>query len=246
MISIVIPTLQKRVDILKNLIESLNCDSSVGEIIVINNAIKPLEFEYEKLRVITPDENMYVNPAWNKGIEEARYETVGLLNDDIVLCDNFCSSLIKALPDNYGVVGYCKENIEPIEDNFKKPDKGDIKLQEVNFIDFGFGIAMFFDKTNYSKIPDNLKIMYGDCYIFEEYKKRKFKNYKITGQKIIHIGSLTTSNKIFNPVINEDKKIYKKITIPWYKYFFSIQEYADCKKMRLLGFNIRLFSKKGK
>lgn len=243
MISIVIPTLQKRLDILENLIKSLDGDSAVGEIIVINNAVKPLEFSYPKMRVVTPESNIYVNPAWNLGVKEAMGKYIGLLNDDIIIADNFCSSILDVLPESFGIVGYTKQSIIPVEQGEQKPGKAEIKLLEKDFIDFGFGICMFFKREDYPVIPENMKIMYGDCWIFEKYKKSGLKNYVITGQKIFHFGSLTTSQKSFNPVIYSDKKAYNKLICPWYKKIFSLQEYANCVKLRFLGMNIRLWDK---
>lgn len=243
MISIVIPTMQKRLDILENLIKTLEADEVVGEIIVINNAVKPLEFSYPKMRVITPESNIYVNPAWNLGTKEGVNEYIGLLNDDIIIADNFCSSLLNVLPENFGVIGYTKESIISVEKGEQKPEKTDIILEKSSFIDFGFGICMFFKKENYPIIPENMKIMYGDCWIFDRYKKNGYTNYVIKGQKIFHFGSLTTSSKTFNPVIDADKKAYNKIVYPWYKKLFSINEYANCVKLRLLGMNIKIYNK---
>ena len=163
MISIVIPTMQKRLDILENLVKTLNADDSVGEIIIINNAVKPLEFSYDKMRVITPKTNIFVNPAWNLGVKEGVNQYIGLLNDDIIITDNFCSSLLKVLPEKFGVIGYTRESIIPVEQGEQRPDKTDIIIEKSDFIDFGFGIAMFFKKEDYPIIPDCLKIMYGDC-----------------------------------------------------------------------------------
>ena len=244
MISIVIPTMQKRLDILENLVKSLNNDLAVGEIIVINNAVKPLEFSYEKMRVITPESNIYVNPAWNLGVKEGVNEYIGLLNDDIIIADDFCSRILDIIPDDFGIIGYTKESVLPVEQANQKPEKVDIILEKSEFIDFGFGICMFFKKENYPVIPEDMKIMYGDCWIFNEYKKKGLKNYIIKGQKIFHFGSLTTSAKTFNPIIDADKKAYKKLTLPWYKMIFSIEENANNVRLRLFGMNIRLYNKR--
>lgn len=243
MISIIIPTLQKRVDILEKLVKSLNSDDSVGEIIVIDNANKPLNFYCEKMRVITPEGNIYVNPAWNLGVKEAKYDIVGLLNDDIVISEKFCGRLENIFPENAGIVGYTSESIDEGE---AKPEVSEIILKKTDFIIFGFGIAMFFKKDLYSQIPEDLKILYGDWYIFYECKKRGFTNYKILGQKISHIGSLTSSSKSLNPIIECDKKVYKKITLKPWDYIFSIHEYADCIRLRLFGMNLRIYNKKNK
>lgn len=246
-ISIVIPTLQKRIDVLENLVKTLNNDDSIGEIIIINNLPeKSLDFDYDKLKIITPNRNVYVNPAWNMGVDFAEYEIIGLLNDDIIIADDFCTSLIQKLPEKFGVIGYSKNDVIPVEDIENNPKTEEIKLNKKDFIDSCFGIAMFFKKSLYSVIPSEMKIMYGDCWIFDYFKKQGFINYEITNQKIYHFGSLTSSSKNFNPVIENDKKVYKKLTIKWYQKIFSIKEYADCVKMRFLGANIRLYNKKEK
>ena len=72
MLSIVIPTLQKNKEILYNLIDSLDTDKSVGEIIIIDNSLKGIEYISQKVKVITPEENLFVNPSWNLGVKEAR------------------------------------------------------------------------------------------------------------------------------------------------------------------------------
>lgn len=246
MISVVIPTLQKRIDILKNLVETLNKDLSVGEIIIINNAPEsPLCFDCDKIKIITPNRNIYVNPAWNMGVDFSEYDIVGLLNDDIIIADNFCSNLLKKIPEKFGIIGYSKDSVVPVDNFDKKPDEEDIILEKKDFIDSGYGIAMFFKKDLYPIIPPEIKIMYGDCWLFEKFKEQGLTNHEIKGQKIYHFGSLTSSSKNFNPVIANDKKVYNKLTIKWYQRIFSIREYATCVKLRLLGMNIKLFNKKG-
>lgn len=97
MISVIIPTLQKAQDILIKLINSLDCDKSVSEIIVIDNSLKGLEHNSKKLKVIIPSENLFVNPSWNLGVKEAKNELVALLNDDIIIPDGFCSRIAEKM-----------------------------------------------------------------------------------------------------------------------------------------------------
>ena len=64
MLSIVIPTLQKDTKILKMLLDELNQDQTVGEIILIDNSLQGFEYNSDKLRIIVPNENLFVNPSW--------------------------------------------------------------------------------------------------------------------------------------------------------------------------------------
>ena len=84
-ISIIIPTLQKDINILNQLVSEMDLDEYVGEIIIIDNSLKGYSYNSSKIRVITPEQNLYVNQAWNLGIENAKYNVFGILNDDIHL-----------------------------------------------------------------------------------------------------------------------------------------------------------------
>ncbi len=65
MISVIIPTLQRNKDVFYKLLDNLCKDSEVGEILVIDNSTKGIEYQNEKIRVLIPTENVYVNTTWN-------------------------------------------------------------------------------------------------------------------------------------------------------------------------------------
>ena len=48
----------------------------VDEILIIDNSLQNYSFINEKVRVIVPQENLFVNPSWNLGVREARNEYV--------------------------------------------------------------------------------------------------------------------------------------------------------------------------
>lgn len=93
MFSIVIPTLQKDTKILKMLLDELSQDQTVGEIILIDNSLQGFEYNSDKLRIIIPNENLFVNPSWNLGVEKAKFDYIGILNDDILLPKNLVSDV---------------------------------------------------------------------------------------------------------------------------------------------------------
>ncbi|MBR2068632.1 MAG: glycosyltransferase [Candidatus Gastranaerophilales bacterium] len=245
MISIVIPTLQKRIDVLEKLIQNLNEDSSVGEIIIIDNSTKGIDFEYKKLRVITPKENLFVNPSWNLGAKEAKYDIVGLLNDDIIIPLNTCKKIQEKFNENpkIGAMGFHMDMVEAIDDIKEAPKEGELILSKADFVAGGYGIALFFKKELYKEIPEGMKIWFGDNFIFSQIKKSNFDNYWIRGQKVYHLGSLSSEGYKKSPIYKQDKKAWAKVKYKWYHYIFSVEEYSDCIKMRLLGLNIRLKSK---
>jgi glycosyltransferase involved in cell wall biosynthesis len=87
--SIVIPTMFKSTRIFE-MLEKLNDCDAVGEIILIDNTESTTPHSeipaYSKLRYINEGHNTGVNPAWNRGVELAKYELVALVSDDITRC----------------------------------------------------------------------------------------------------------------------------------------------------------------
>ena len=110
-VSVVIPTLQKKLEILNNLIKMLDSDNFVTEIIVIDNSTKGYIYESNKVKVIVPKENLFVNPSWNLGVKESKEDIVALLNDDITIPENFCKNVVSQMNEKMGVVGFHRDYI---------------------------------------------------------------------------------------------------------------------------------------
>ena len=246
-VSVIIPTLQKNKTILTNLIHSLDKDGAVSEIILIDNSCKRFSHPSDKLKVILPKENLYVNPSWNLGVELAKSDICTLLNDDIIIPEDFCKGVIAQMSPDMGIVGMNGKRIEPIDedDTNKSPEKSDIYLEPASYMDYYYGIVMFFYKNSYSKIPDGIKIVYGDSWIFTSCKKQKKQNYRICGCTVYHWGSLSSGIRDFNPIAKKNSKIYKKLTVKWYNRLFSYEELWDYHKFRILGLTLRFKKETG-
>ena len=243
MLSIVIPTLQKSISTLELLLRTLNEDAAVGEIIVIDNSLKGFNINLPKLRIITPKENLYVNPSWNLGVQEAKFEKVGLLNDDIAIPENFCTDVEKYLSEDIGIIGIAQDSVVPLDNIKALPESSSLNIKSVKYRNFNFGIAMFFHKKSYYKIPEEIKIFYGDDWLFMKNKKNKKRNFVLTNCRLYHLGSLTSSNPNFNPIAISDKKIYLENIRTWLDYIFFIETSEKYYKIKFLGItlNIRKF-----
>lgn len=239
MLSIIIPTLQKNKETLYNLIDTLDLDPKVGEIIVIDNSGKGIENISNKVVLITPEKNLYVNPSWNLGVKKAQYSKIGLLNDDIAISDNFCSQISDLIKPEMGIYGMNQDFVKPKDKIQNNPISNKISIKPTNFRGFAYGVAMFFHKSSYAKIPDEIKIVYGDDWIFLKNKENGKQNYTIDNQEIYHLGSITSGLKSFNPVCKNDSKIFRKLTINFKKRLFSYEEYYDCFKLRILGLTFK-------
>lgn len=243
-LSVIIPTLQKNKDLLKKLIYSLDRDKSVNEIILVDNSVQGFSHPSKKLEVIIPDNNLYVNPSWNLGVAKAKNDIVALLNDDIIIPENFCEKVISCISPNMGIVGMNGLQIEAITNLDKIPIIKNIYLEPASYMDYAFGIAMFFYKSSYCVIPDEMKIVYGDSWIFTACKRQKLQNYRICGCTIFHYGSLSSGIKAFNPIAKKDSKIYKRLTVRWYDRLLSYENLWDYHKIRFLGITLRFKKKK--
>lgn len=223
-ISVLIPTLQKNVNVLYKLLEILKSDSSVNEILIINNALKefPNFIEDEKVKIYTPNENLYVNQAWNLGTMLLENDNVLIINDDILCCENFCTKILESNilnNESTGLVGidctYINQyNRNTVTDISMPNNDENEKLKFIpikNYLMTGdWGSAFFFKKENYYKIPYDLKIIYGDNYLLLKNLQNGKTNYKISGLKFNHIHSLSSASSEFKKIISSDIANSKK------------------------------------
>lgn len=252
MFSIIIPTMQKDVDILNKLLTQLNEDKSIGEIIVIDNSGKGLNFNSEKLRVILKKENIFVNPAWNLGIEESsgNFKYFGILNDDIIFPKNLFSQVLNFLESsasNTGLVGIdCISNTPKAEFN-TYPDDSDVKFVVADKLKGFWGSAYFGNKKNYVKIPEAMKIFYGDHFLFRKNQQAGRINYFITNLTVKHLESLTShSSPFLENMFKKDRKFCIKYDgvesqkLNFIQRIFSITDYHNHTVICFLGIKIKI------
>lgn len=175
--SVIIPTLWKSNRIHRLLTDLSNCDE-VGEIILIDNA-NGQKVEIPKVKHVRLKENIFVNPAWNFGVELAMNEHIAILNDDVNFNTNIFGWL---LSQELGVCGLAYENYTIKQDR-------KYQLFEITERNYGWGCAIFTTKTNYTPIDERLKIACGDDWLI----KYATHPQKIVGLQVISEIS-TTSN----------------------------------------------------
>jgi hypothetical protein len=176
--SIIIPTLWKS-NRTEQLIRDLNECDFVDEIIIIDNTnTDEWDRTYRKIRTVSKGENIYVNPAWNWGIELAKNECIALLNDDINFDPNIFGIIDKNVLDTFGIIGMGEGNYKTPIDEERGPYL-DVWQPGVN--DWGWGCFIIFDKKNWIDIPDNIKIWYGDNFIKDVNPSPKacLRNFKV-------------------------------------------------------------------
>lgn len=175
--SVIIPTLWKSNRIGKLLFDLIKCEF-VDEIVLIDNGGKFFEYfeALDKVKLVQVDENIYVNPAWNLGVKIASNNSIALVNDDINFNPNIFGVITEDVLSEYGIIGQSQFNYkgnnsdEPVLEKWTGATR-----------DWGWGCLIMFDKNNWVDIPDNIKIWYGDDYIFKcnPATKSTMKNFNI-------------------------------------------------------------------
>ena len=174
--SLVIPTMWRYapfVDFLKHLVEL----DLVGEIIIIDNDItktpKDQILHHPKINWRPFPVNTYVNPAWNYGAKLARFETLCIVNDDII----YDLKIFQVIADFMS-----KGKIAVINLNRDTSSiTGEIKLEPYyeNMPMLHFGSMMFMSTSDWLDIDNQLLIACGDNWIWETMMCRYHQNYVI-------------------------------------------------------------------
>ena len=200
--SVIIPTLQRSRE-LPELVELCAVHPTVLEVIVVNNHPDPLDFGRENVRVLQQERNIYVNPAWNLGVREARAEYLAIINDDVLFDPALLDLAARAVTAPFtGLVG-----IDPLHMNRAESLPPKIRLASHHLICSGFGMFMCMPKSNYVPIPEEMKIWGGDDVL---YMSQRWPNKVIMGPWIRSEVGTTSSDATFSPFLEHDGRICER------------------------------------
>ncbi len=204
--TVIIPTLWRSVQT-KELLHTLDVSDNIDEIVLIDNAQKlndeHIESFSEKFTIIRPVSNVYVNPAWNMGVDISRNDNIVISNDDIVWNPQILNHIDEDTLIKSGIIGQSFNNYKIHDNSTNIP-----KIVPTKTRNFAWGCMMLIHKSNWKPIPEQLKVWYGDDWLI--YKSglnaSKMDNVIIRGE----IG--TTSEKPEFSAINlNDQKEYNKL-----------------------------------
>ena len=219
--SLVIPTMWRYAPFITFLSDIVKFDL-IDEIIIINNdKSKTPTAEVltdPKIRIISFDQNIYVNPAWNIGVRESKNKFIGILNDDIIFDIKVFYHVREILSPQSGVIGICIGDKTHNQPPFQT---GSIKIKPwEGESTMGFGCLMFVHKDTWIDIPIELKVYYGDNWIFDTALWEKRTNYLITD--LLHFTPhAQTTGTIENDFLDKETPIYKQILEIWKHNLFE-------------------------
>lgn len=199
MFSVIMPTMWRSHRTV-SLINTLCASDNVSELIIIDNEpnSRP-NFDIDsKVRIYEQKENIYVNPAWNLGVEKAGNLFLCIINDDITLDFDHGISLVKEFLNNEGaVIGIHPNSYEINEDDVT------IGVTPGDYIGDGWGCCIFMRKDDWIPVPDKYKVWYGDNWIANNSKSV----YSLL--KAVQTEMQTTSSAPdIIPVVKEDVKTF--------------------------------------
>lgn len=163
-LSVIIPTMWKSNLIFDTIDQVVDMDENI-EIIIIDNNYNPISFSSSKVKKLNQETNIFVNPAWNLGVQEAKYNHIILHNDDI-LCNLkvFYNSYFKFIKkeSNCGLISFWPTDLSLNAPLNRDGDVIEFKKNKDRVRWNGFGMFMAMPKKNYFFIPDELKVFFGD------------------------------------------------------------------------------------
>jgi len=210
-VSAIIPTLWKAKEFTDHLVDVLIKDESVGEIILIDNAPTDFSYDNEKVVMLRQEENIYVNPSWNLGVRQSNYDKFIIFNDDIIIPYRLVSKLEKLLTEKNGLIGVemrARISIDKFdEENITRLDR-EINLKKVIHRGDWRVLVLGGHKNSYYYIPNELRIWYGDDFLFHMNEKNKLSTYVMDDIPIFTKLSATSNLEEFDKIKEEDTENY--------------------------------------
>ena len=211
--SIIVPTMWQRATEFVDFVKQLSEHPLVDEIIIINNdntKTPNMDNSAGKIQMFDFGRNIFVNPAWNFGVNASRNNLLCILNDDVSFDLDVLGRLQHMLTADAGVFGLC-----PGESVFNQPPVTTKTIDIIPWTDqhtYGFGCLMFIHKAVWQDIPQGLDIYYGDNFIFDIQLWQGRTNYLITNMDFKTPFAATTS--VFQDIdkfLERESPIYDRI-----------------------------------
>ena len=198
MISVIMPTMWQGKGCLQSMKDIVK-QESVGELIVIDNTEVSVTINEKipKLVHIKEGRNTYVNPAWNKGYRLAKFDKLLFVNDDVQTNWGFINAIEEYITEDRGMIGAGVSC-------WQGPHHGG-GVVPIAHRPNCYGCVFAIHKNSYVEIPEDLKIHYGDDWLFTKSGKP---NYEIVGWQMGGESEQTSGQIQFHPVKEADKRLW--------------------------------------
>jgi len=198
MISVIMPSMFIPDGIVDRVKEVCN-HPLVGEFILMDNTVEGnhITEEIPKLTYIQEGRNTFINPAWNKGAEMAKYDKLMFLNDDVITDFSLIDKVYEHINEDKGIIG--------LGEGCWEYKRGSFGIRPIYQFRGGFACLFFIHKNVYRHIPEEIKVWYGDNWLFDKTGKQphEITNWKVGGQ----ISATILQPKIW-PITREDEYMW--------------------------------------
>lgn len=204
---LIIPTLWKVPSFPKTLATYSRCPH-IDKIIVIDNdfANRP-KLNLPKVRFACFGRNIFVNPAWNEGYWRSSSDTLGIINDDIVIDPEVLKSVRNFNLPQSEILGF---DPTPTTNQFAVESLTLDPKKPVGSQWYGFGTCMFMQRGSYSVIPDLYQVWFGDDYLCHGVTKwSRFRSCLVTGEMSKTISSQAEGSPVQNRILLDTENAHR-------------------------------------
>jgi len=183
MISYIIPTLWKSDSIYDTINQFMDLKDNKAELIIIDNTNSNITYSDKRIKVCKMEENQYVNPSWNIGVDLSSNDQVAIINDDITFnVAKFHQFILDTKPKALCIINSNKLDEEEHYSLESIPeDEGSINARPA-----GGGQFMFCLKENWPQLPYDLKLWHGDDIFY--YYHTLIKKIEVQWVKGMYVG----------------------------------------------------------
>jgi len=212
MISYIIPTLWKSKFIFETIDSFKQINDDKAELIIIDNNQSDFTDPDPRIKVFRMRQNIFVNPSWNLGVSFSTNDKVCIVNDDI----NFNLPRFHKFVLETGVKAVCYNSKTYLttkdEDEYKL-----IQFTNPNRRPPGIGQMMYLHKENWTELPYEMKLWYGDDIIYYYHTLvRNIPFHYIEGMALLGEQSVSVNSDIIpesmrQPFTQDTLEYYKKM-----------------------------------
>lgn len=215
MISYIIPTIWKSKFIFKQIEQFKQINDNKAELIIIDNTNSDFEDNHPQIKVLKMPENIFVNPAWQLGVNLSSNDRVCIINDDIYF--NLPRFHKFVLDTKVKAVCYNSKTYKTLEDS---PEWKLVANPNPNRRPPGIGQMMYLHKENWTELPWGMKLWYGDDIIYYYHTLiRNIPFHYIEGMAILGEQSVSVTSDI---VPQEMRQPFTKDTLEYYKKMHTL------------------------
>lgn len=245
MISVIMPTMWRPLEKhYKRMLPMFNDHPLIGEIIIIDNDTTRTDndiINLSKVVYLPQEKNIFTHPSWNLGVSKARYDKILLHNDDCLTNIDSLEIIYNEITPDKGIIGYsalsyCTYSIDQFDLMRENGFGDDIEIEIIDptlypnnsgMPHISYGCMMYMHKQSFYETPEELKIYYGDLFIYLMNLKNGKQNFQIENgfvmtQMSATVNSIGKSKNAHGPIELDEhdllRPVFKKHGLYNFKY----------------------------